>query len=190
VAKSFSRQFSPEAKRSGDHVVSDDDYSIRLGERIRVIRRQKRLSLQDVEARSEAEFKASVLGAYERGERAVSVPRLHRLAEFYDVPVDQLLPAADAEVVVEAVGEEPPAWVPGQKVVIDLVAMVDAVGPEVELIRRYLGIIQVKRQDFNGRVLTIRQDDLQALAAILATSVGDAAPRLAEMGLLRSAASS
>jgi len=190
VAESFSRQFSPPARRGGDQVVSDDDYSIRLGERIRVIRRQKRLSLQDVEARSEAEFKASVLGAYERGERAVSVPRLHRLAEFYDVPVDQLLPAADVEVVVEAVGEEPPAWVPGQKVVIDLVAMVDAVGPEVELIRRYLGIIQVKRQDFNGRVLTIRQDDLQALAAILATSVDDAAPRLAEMGLLHSGASS
>jgi len=190
VAESFSRQFSPEARRAGDHAVSDDDYSIRLGERIRVIRRQKRLSLQDVEARSEAEFKASVLGAYERGERAVSVPRLHRLAEFYDVPVDQLLPAADVEVVVEAVGEEPPAWLPGQKVVIDLVAMVNAVGPEVELIRRYLGIIQVKRQDFNGRVLTIRQDDLQALAAILATSVNDAAPRLAEMGLLHPVASS
>ena len=185
MAESFSRKFSPEVRRAGGHEASDSDYSIRLGERIRVIRRQKRLSLQDVEARSEAEFKASVLGAYERGERAVSVPRLHRLAEFYDVPVDQLLPAADVEVVVEAAGVEPPAWLPGQKVVIDLAALVDAMGPEVELIRRYLGIIQVTRQDFNGRVLTIRQDDLQALAAILATSVDDAAPSLAEMGLLR-----
>ena len=175
MVESFSRKFNPEARRAGGHEVSDDDYSIRLGERIRVIRRQKRLSLQDVEARSEAEFKASVLGAYERGERAVSVPRLHRLAEFYDVPVDQLLPAADVEVVVEAAGVEPPAWLPGQKVVIDLAALVDAMGPEVELIRRYLGIIQVKRQDFNGRVLTIRQDDLQALAALLAPSVDAAA---------------
>ncbi|MEC9467719.1 MAG: transcriptional regulator, partial [Actinomycetota bacterium] len=43
---------------------------------------------------------------------------------------------------------------------------------------------QVKRQDFNGRVLTIRQDDLQALAAILGTSVDDAAPVLAGRGLL------
>lgn len=168
--------------------AADDDYSIHLGERIRVIRRQKRLSLQDVEARSESEFKASVLGAYERGERAVSMPRLHRLAEFYDVPVDQLLPAALGQIQVEAAGDDPPAWVPGQKVVIDLVAMVDVSGPEVELVRRYLGIIQVKRQDFNGRVLTIRQDDLQALAAILGTGVDDAAPRLAELGLLRPAA--
>jgi len=150
-----------------------------------VIRRQKRLSLQDVEARSEAEFKASVLGAYERGERAVSVPRLHRLAEFYDVPVDQLLPVGKGDDLVDAGTAESPIWAPGQKVVIDLLALVDFDGPEIDLIRRYLGIIQVKRQDFNGRVLTIRQDDLQALAAILGTGVDDAAPLLAERGLLR-----
>ena len=64
-----------------------------VGERLRAIRRQKGLSLHDVEARSDQEFKASVLGAYERGERAISVPRLLRLAELYEVPADQLLPA-------------------------------------------------------------------------------------------------
>src|SRR2546429_9142081 len=63
-----------------------------VGERLRSIRRQKGLSLHDVEARSGMEFKASVLGAYERGERAISVPRLLRLAEIYQVPADQLLP--------------------------------------------------------------------------------------------------
>ena len=68
-------------------------YSRKVGERLRAIRRQKRLSLQEVEAASTQEFKASVLGAYERGERAISVPRLQRLARFYNVPVDQLLPA-------------------------------------------------------------------------------------------------
>ena len=67
-------------------------YGRKVGERLRAIRRQKRLSLQDVEAASNQEFKASVLGAYERGERAISVPRLQRLARFYSVPVDQLLP--------------------------------------------------------------------------------------------------
>nr|MCU0261511.1 helix-turn-helix domain-containing protein [Ilumatobacteraceae bacterium] len=53
-------------------------YSRQVGERLRVIRKQKRLSLQEVEAQSNQEFKASVLGAYERGERALSVPRLDR----------------------------------------------------------------------------------------------------------------
>ena len=161
------------------------DYSTQLGDRIRVIRRQKRLSLQDVEARSDAEFKASVLGAYERGERAVSVPRLHRLAEFYNVPVDQLLPPIDGRPDAEGGTDEPSGWTTGDKVIIDLVALGEASGPQVELIRRYLEIIQVKRQDFNGRVLTIRGDDLQALAAIVGTGVDEAPDRLTDMGLLR-----
>src|SRR6202023_4007461 len=68
------------------------NYAGRVGERLRNVRKQQRLSLQAVEAASRQEFKASVLGAYERGERAISVPRLQRLAKFYNVPVDQLLP--------------------------------------------------------------------------------------------------
>src|SRR5579884_599732 len=82
-------------------VVSDEDeqeesaraaYARAVGSRLRAVRKQKRLSLQAVEADSGQEFKASVLGAYERGERSISVPRLQRLARFYNVPVDQLLP--------------------------------------------------------------------------------------------------
>jgi hypothetical protein len=67
---------------------------------------------------------------------------------------------------------------------MDLTRLTKATGPEAEMINRYLTIIQVKRQDFNGRVLTIRGDDLQALAAILGTTVEAAAPRLDELGLL------
>jgi hypothetical protein len=47
--------------------TADPSYGARVGERLRATRRQKRLSLQDVEAASRQEFKASVLGAYERG---------------------------------------------------------------------------------------------------------------------------
>ena len=158
-------------------------YRRRVGERIRVIRRQQRLSLHDVEDRSESEFKASVLGAYERGERAISVPRLQRLARFYGVPVDQLLPS-EGEGESGGVTQKNLRWTPGQKIVIDLTKLDQVEGPESEMIERYLTIIQVKRQDFNGRVLTIRGDDLQALAAILGTDVDAAAPRLEELGLL------
>ena len=158
-------------------------YRRRVGERIRVIRRQQRLSLHDVEDRSESEFKASVLGAYERGERAISVPRLQRLARFYGVPVDQLLPS-EGEGEPGGATQKNLGWAPGQKVVIDLTKLDEVEGPESEMIERYLTIIQVKRQDFNGRVLTIRGDDLQALAAILGTDVDAAAPRLEELGLL------
>ena len=46
------------------------------------------------------------------------------------------------------------------------------------MLTRYLTMIQVQRQDFNGRVLTVRVQDLHALAAILGTGVEGAAPRL------------
>ena len=38
-----------------------------VGERLRQIRQQKKLSLQEVENSTQQEFKASVMGAYERG---------------------------------------------------------------------------------------------------------------------------
>jgi len=52
------------------------------------------------------------------------------------------------------------------------------------MVTRYMTIIQVKRQDFNGRVLTIRRDALQALAAILGSGVEETITRLDELGLL------
>jgi transcriptional regulator with XRE-family HTH domain len=53
---------------------SERSYVVRVGAWVRSIRRQQHLSLQDVEAATDYEFRASVLGAYERGERAISVP--------------------------------------------------------------------------------------------------------------------
>jgi transcriptional regulator with XRE-family HTH domain len=155
-------------------------YSRKVGERLRAIRRQKRLSLQEVEAASDQEFKASVLGAYERGERAISVPRLQRLARFYNVPVDQLLPS-----------DEGPGFAPQQvnapadlaSVTIDLRRLENLSGPEAEMLNRYLTMIQVQRQDFNGRMLTIRRDDLRAIACILGVSVDGASGRLDDLGL-------
>ena len=166
------------------------DYSKRVGERLRAIRRQKRLSLQEVEASSTQEFKASVLGAYERGERAISVPRLQRLARFYNVPVDQLLPtdagpsfgvAANPDSMIDLTGES--ARREGDPITIDLTRLGALSGPEAGMLNRYLTMIQVQRQDFNGRVLTIRSNDLQALAAILGTGVDGAGARLDSLGL-------
>lgn len=166
------------------------EYSKRVGERLRAIRRQKRLSLQEVEAASTQEFKASVLGAYERGERAISVPRLQRLARFYNVPVDQLLPAdigpsfglaPASESVIDLTDR--PVRREGESITIDLTRLEKLSGPEAEMLNRYLTMIQVQRQDFNGRVLTIRANDLQALAAILGTGIDGAGPRLDDLGL-------
>ena len=163
-------------------------YARRVGERLRNVRRQQRLSLQAVEASSGQEFKASVLGAYERGERAISVPRLQRLAKFYNVPVDQLLPkdagvepdwssGSDEEIDVREIDDDE------GKVTIDLLSLDADDAPERTLVGRYLSTIQVQRQDFNGRVLTIRREDLRAISCLLDVQPGIIRRRLAELGL-------
>ena len=132
-------------------------YAEQVGERLRNIRLQKGLSLHDVEERSGKEFKASVLGAYERGERSISVPRLQRLAIFYGVPVDHLLPKPGPEVSEAAAGGG--GGGNDEAVCIDLEALEARSEPEARTLNRYLSLIQTQRGDFNGKVLTIRRDD-------------------------------
>src|SRR5689334_21498401 len=130
----------PRAKRASVQVIKEadevgavDPYTRKVGERLRAIRRQKKLSLQEVEAKSNQEFKASVLGAYERGERAISVPRLKRLARFYAVPVDQLLPRDDdasGEVIDLEAGTVTARAVDDSKVTIDLGRLADMGSPD------------------------------------------------------------
>ena len=164
-------------------------YAGRVGQRLRSIRKQKKLSLQEVEENSGHEFKASVLGAYERGERVISVPRLQRLAGFYNVPVDQLLPATveppPETPVVQVQGAEingarrPPDPRIPDKVTFDLARFKGIEGDrELAMVHKYLTSIQVLRQDFNGRMLTIRRDDIQAIAGLFGTDAGSLVRRL------------
>lgn len=185
-------------------VVDDDEqeesariaYARAVGARLRAMRKQMHLSLQAVEATSEQEFKASVLGAYERGERAISVPRLQRLAKLYDVPVDQLLPPdGDSSTRWGASGDSveaaplsarraPAAAATNGKVTIDLTKLHSVSGPERDLLRRFLSMIQVHRQDFNGRMITIRAEDLRAIACLFGVTPDVMGQRLDELGLL------
>ena len=167
-------------------------YARRVGERLRAIRKQKGLSLQEVEAASSQEFKASVLGAYERGERAISVPRLQRLARFYSVPVDQLLPRdVDIDLTDSATGDADVdvtprrTWDNSDKITIDLTRFQGVDDDEARVLHRYVNTIQVQRQDFNGRMLTIRRDDLRAIAAAAGIEVDTLVRRLDDLQLRR-----
>lgn len=156
-----------------------EESGVKVGERLRAIRRQKGLSLHDVEARSGLEFKASVLGAYERGERAISVPRLLRLAEIYDVPADQLLPR-ESEVEINLTEGATDTF---DGFTIDLTRLNEIDDPDVATINRYAATIQLQRQDFNGRMLTIRRDDLRVLAAALGRTADELGAHLDRLGL-------
>ena len=163
-------------------------YARQVGERLRDIRHQRGLSLYMVEAASDREFKPSVLGAYERGDRAIPVIRLHRLAQLYGVPVDQFLPR-DTESMPS--WPQPPhsyrSGHPDRKpepVRIDLHRLELLESPEKDLISRYVGVIQLQRGDIDGQVLTLREQDLWALGRVSQRDATAMRERMGELGIL------
>lgn len=141
-----------------------------LGARLRAIRRQQHLTLHDVEERSDGEWKAVVVGSYERGDRAISVAKLSRLAAFYGVPLHDLLPTADHPAT-------PPPRTSSSAPRLDLTAL-EADDQVLQAVARYVQRIQVERGDYNGRVLTVREDDLRAIALAFGIEPGDLLERL------------
>jgi transcriptional regulator with XRE-family HTH domain len=132
------------------------DYAKQLGGKLRAIRTQQGLSLHGVEEKSQGRWKAVVVGSYERGDRAVTVQRLAELADFYGVPVQELLPGSTPGGAAE----------PPPRLVLDLERLSQVPSEKAGPLQRYAATIQSQRGDYNGKVLSIRQDDLRTLAVI------------------------
>jgi transcriptional regulator with XRE-family HTH domain len=164
------------ASKGAGNFVTARDYARALGERLRGIRLQKGMSLYDVQQRSGGTWKAAVIGAYERGDRNVTVAKLSELAEFYGVPMGEILP------------EDAPAPSSGgdrrRRFVLDLSSLERMPDGDRGPIQRFTSAIQVQRGDFNGRVLTIREDDLMSLALLYETSPPEVSDKLERWGLL------
>ncbi len=153
-------------------------YQLELGARLRDIRQQQGLTLQQVEERTGGHWKAVVVGSYERGDRAISVAKLADLASFYGVPVAELLPPTDLPLPARASSTAP--------VMIDL-AQLEADREHDGAMRplaRYVRTIQLQRGDYNGRVITLRADDLQALGIVLGIEADDLVDALDSRGLI------
>ena len=156
------------------------DYQSRLGQRLRDIRNQQGMTLQDVEDASEGKWKAVVIGAYERGDRAISAAKLADLASFYGVPVAELLPEPEPRAPRASNGESQRA-----PVMLDLHRLTsEEVSSQLKPISRYATTIQLQRGDYNGRVLTLRNDDVRALAVVFGVSAEDFVDRLGTEGVL------
>ena len=136
-----------------------DQLNQMIGARVREGRRARGWSLLDVEAASEGEFKASVLGAYERGERALSVSRLLRLAALFEMSPVVFLPETNTA--------NPP--------VIDLEAAESAGEQQGATIDRFLTAIQKMRKGGTPRA-AVRHSDLKVLAALLDPEVVEGLP--------------
>jgi transcriptional regulator with XRE-family HTH domain len=161
--------------------VKDDDlpggdigsYTREVGERLRQVRVDKGWSLQEVERVSGGRWKAAVVGSYERGDRNITATRLLELAAFYEVSPADVLPG------------EPPArrGSAGDAVVVDLERL-ERGGPRYAPLRRYLESIQLQRGDFNRKVLSVRGEDLRALAVMAETTPDGLLAELRVNGML------
>ncbi|MBE1610358.1 transcriptional regulator with XRE-family HTH domain [Actinopolymorpha pittospori] len=132
-----------------------------------------------MEQKSKGRWKAVVVGSYERGDRAVTVQKLSELAEFYGVPITELLPGVGP---IGAAAEPPP------KLVLDLERLGELEGVEVAPLARYAATIQAQRGDYNGKVLSIRKEDMRTLAVIYDERPSVLADRLVAWGVLNAEA--
>lgn len=151
---------------------SDHDFTLAVGQRLRAIRQAQGLSLSEVEHRSEGRWSASAVGAYERAFRTLSLPRLKALADFYGVPVGVLL---GEPLPLDASPER-------RKIVLDLEALrqIDPALP----IRRFVQSIIEARGDFNGRILSLRHDDLKALCTLVGGDIPTGVAQLRSWGVM------
>lgn len=135
----------------------DRNHALAIGARLRRVRHQQGLSLADVQAQSQGRWKAVVVGAYERGDRTITVTRLAELAEFYDVPLADLLPDPSVDQPAD-----------DGRITLDLTAL-DAAPARMELtvLARYAYHVARNRGDHNGRVLTLRAGDLDTVALVV-----------------------
>ncbi|CAN5886183.1 hypothetical protein BH23ACT5_BH23ACT5_22590 [soil metagenome] len=138
--------------------VREDDieevaFNVAIGSRLRAARKRRGWSLTEVERLSDQEFKASVLGAYERGERSLSVHRLFRLAGLYGLTLPQLIPT-QSDLNPE----------PSPEVTVDLAAFEAA--DESAVLDRFLSSIHLMRREESGE-MTVRTSDIAVLSSML-----------------------
>lgn len=152
-------------------------YNKMLGQQLRKARLEKGFSLKDVEEKSEGSFKSSVLGAYERGDRHITVHRLYKLADFYKVPVSYLLIREKQNKDVNALSQT-------GKIRVNLERLEKMPSKkDKNNLTRYFELIKLQRGDINEKVITIRRDDLRSLACLLALSPSELTDKLERMKL-------
>jgi transcriptional regulator with XRE-family HTH domain len=155
--------------------VPEREHGRELGARLRRVRVQQQLSLQQAAAASGGAVTPSLLSAYERGERRVTVHRLQQLADLYHVGVDELLPNMPRVVDVRPADD---------KVRLDLDALRASDDEFGRAALRFGETILRRRHDLNGRVVTLRATDLDALAAAQGVSAERLLEHLGRSGLV------
>jgi transcriptional regulator with XRE-family HTH domain len=140
-------------------------------DRLRIIRKSKGWSLQDVERNSNGKWKAVVIGSYERSDRSISLRKAISLMEFYQVPISELFPEISPEAEARSIS-------------INLAKLAVDQSSNSESLRKFTKSIGDRRKDWNGKLLTIRANDFQFLTLLLGLNESATLDYLAEADLL------
>lgn len=160
--------------------MTDTDYAVELGRRLRAVRNRRGMSLLDVQEITHGRWTAGTLGAYERGSRTMRVHRLVELAELYDVPATLLVPPSTDRRDLDGL---PP-------LVIDLRRLRKLPPTRTGPLRRWIAIVQVLRSDNSRDVLRLRRSDLTSLSRLYSLSPELLYERLGAWGALAEPAGS
>jgi transcriptional regulator with XRE-family HTH domain len=130
------------------------EFSIAVGRVLRAARRRQSLTLHDVRRLSAGLFKASALGAYERGERHISLERFTRLAEIYNTSAARLM---------SEVADGAPSPVPGS-IVVHLDRLDQLGEPMRAPVAEFVDRILTKRGGAATETIILRAADMNEMA--------------------------
>jgi transcriptional regulator with XRE-family HTH domain len=141
------------------HADRERRYAELVGERLRRLRQDRGLSLQDVCERSGDSFVVSTLSAYERGKRSLSLERLYELATIYGVTPTSILDIEDEPDLQRTLVKSVPL-----RIRLD---HLERLSPEERRpLETYLAFLRDLRGDPSRELLTIRKDDLAYLSGL------------------------
>jgi transcriptional regulator with XRE-family HTH domain len=141
------------------HQDREKRYAELVGEKLRRMRQDRGLSLQEVCERSGGSFVVSTLSAYERGKRSLSLERLCELASIYGQSPMSMLDIEDNPEFQRALTSNGPL-----RIRLESLERLDP--EERRPLETYLAFLRELRNDPAREILTIRKEDLAYLSAL------------------------
>jgi transcriptional regulator with XRE-family HTH domain len=137
----------------------DKRYADLVGEKLRKMRQERGMSLQEVCSLSGGSFVVSTLSAYERGKRSLSLERLHELAGIYGQSPNTLLDVDNEPHLQRSIAGNTPLR-------IRLESLASLSLEERRPLETYLEFLRQLRNDPARDMLTIRKEDLVYLSSL------------------------
>ena len=122
----------------------------RVQQGLRAIREAQGLTLSQASAKSGGEVSAIALGSYERGDRTISASKLIQIAQIYGVPVTAFFDSHDHANK-------------NTTIIIDCRKLNVDEGQLAIKLKTVVKSIASIRRDWNGEVISLRENDLTSL---------------------------